>query len=66
MLVAPCVGAWIETLLRLRAAADSLVAPCVGAWIETEQALARVSTLKQVAPCVGAWIETIGGRAQNV
>ena len=33
--VAPYVGAWIETFLRLASLSISWVAPYVGAWIET-------------------------------
>ena len=33
--VAPHVGAWIETFLRLSPVGGSGVAPHVGAWIET-------------------------------
>ena len=35
MLVAPHVGAWIETILRLTGVSSAKVAPHVGAWIET-------------------------------
>ena len=34
-MVAPCVGAWIETVAGILYAAAQGVAPCVGAWIET-------------------------------
>ena len=34
-LVAPYVGAWIETLAVMPVKASVLVAPYVGAWIET-------------------------------
>ena len=37
MLVAPYVGAWIETLIRLDCSKSELVAPYVGAWIETAE-----------------------------
>ena len=33
--VAPCVGAWIETLRLIGVNLMEVVAPCVGAWIET-------------------------------
>ena len=33
--VAPCVGAWIETPLLVCIQSPHAVAPCVGAWIET-------------------------------
>ena len=33
--VAPLVGAWIETSLRVGLSTKSIVAPLVGAWIET-------------------------------
>ena len=56
-IVAPCVGAWIETHLLLSQHQLHFVAPCVGAWIETKL-LPRTSQVASVAPCVGAWIET--------
>ncbi len=56
-IVAPYVGAWIETRTSSRASASQLVAPYVGAWIETSCPLS-VSALRHVAPYVGAWIET--------
>ena len=34
-IVAPCVGAWIETSYTKGAITAQIVAPCVGAWIET-------------------------------
>ena len=55
--VAPCVGAWIETLLTSKTSASSTVAPCVGAWIETLKKFLE-PLQSDVAPCVGAWIET--------
>ena len=56
-IVAPYVGAWIETAkYQIKRNAQS-VAPYVGAWIETmvENDWKR---LEVVAPYVGAWIET--------
>ena len=36
IIVAPCVGAWIETGIALKYKLQAIrVAPCVGAWIET-------------------------------
>ena len=35
ILVAPRVGAWIETFYAITADGDATVAPRVGAWIET-------------------------------
>ena len=35
MLVTPCVGVWIETVIRQRNNVKSWVTPCVGVWIET-------------------------------
>ena len=60
--VAPCVGAWIETLLGFPDVFDGHVAPCVGAWIETV-AIPKSTASCNVAPCVGAWIET--GRSEE-
>ena len=56
--VAPCVGAWIETSVHSSYSANKSVAPCVGAWIETASLLPS-SHRFLVAPCVGAWIETL-------
>ena len=39
--VAPCVGAWIETLTEQLKEQRLQVAPCVGAWIETETKAGR-------------------------
>ena len=56
-MVAPHVGAWIETPAPRPRHECLLVAPHVGAWIETpgETNTVKIST---VAPHVGAWIET--------
>ncbi len=40
-IVAPCVGAWIETHNLVNVCPSQLVAPCVGAWIETTGASGR-------------------------
>ena len=56
-LVAPHVGAWIETKLTVRNDSGVAVAPHVGAWIETTS-LSTYISLDGVAPHVGAWIET--------
>ena len=56
-MVAPYVGAWIETDVQLQKIENGLVAPYVGAWIETFYP-DKVFTLSGVAPYVGAWIET--------
>ena len=57
ILVAPYVGAWIETLYTLENIMASNVAPYVGAWIETLVCVASAAE-RCVAPYVGAWIET--------
>ncbi len=36
--VTPCVGVWIEIVLRVKAAATGFVTPCVGVWIEIRRA----------------------------
>ena len=41
-LVAPCMGAWIETNEFRTTAVDSGVAPCMGAWIETQMINANI------------------------
>ena len=55
--VAPRVGAWIETKNIASVYDPSKVAPRVGAWIETTRSF-RLSRIPRVAPRVGAWIET--------
>ena len=57
-MVAPYVGAWIETYSMPNTSSHSPVAPYVGAWIETVNKLTSEGSLK-VAPYVGAWIETL-------
>ncbi len=59
-MVAPHVGAWIETCVAISALAVIIVAPHVGAWIETPNAKTIIS-VTVVAPHVGAWIETVPG-----
>ena len=56
--VAPCTGAWIETMNSQRRLNPSDVAPCTGAWIETLLSIPDMPDHAQVAPCTGAWIET--------
>ena len=56
-IVAPRVGAWIETDRDFHWWKGCTVAPRVGAWIETLHNWITVSFLF-VAPRVGAWIET--------
>ena len=41
-MVAPLVGAWIETLQQFGTVATFYVAPLVGAWIETSKGLVQV------------------------
>ena len=57
IIVAPYVGAWIETCEIKTCMSRHIVAPYVGAWIETDPI--RLNRLiATVAPYVGAWIET--------
>ena len=58
IIVAPRVGAWIETSKDSSNRKSHHVAPRVGAWIET---LYIILSKKEdlVAPRVGAWIETL-------
>ena len=56
-LVAPRVGAWIETNLGYGPRYYDYVAPRVGAWIETSLFVTNDKN-GWVAPRVGAWIET--------
>ena len=60
LLVAPHVGAWIETHNEDFCSLMASVAPHVGAWIETETCPEH-SCVPTVAPHVGAWIETVRG-----
>ena len=57
IIVAPLVGAWIETVCRGIPHSYRLVAPLVGAWIETVY-FGGGCVCQNVAPLVGAWIET--------
>ena len=57
LVVAPHVGAWIETAVEVQFGVTDDVAPHVGAWIETARASSGI-TRYAVAPHVGAWIET--------
>ena len=56
-MVAPRVGAWIETIAGSAIRNQTAVAPRVGAWIETSPPSCRCGP-PRVAPRVGAWIET--------
>ena len=56
-LVAPRVGAWIETVTVPPGHTSGRVAPRVGAWIETNTPTGWPPD-GRVAPRVGAWIET--------
>ena len=58
VLVAPRVGAWIETQPAPISFSIDYVAPRVGAWIETSDFNINTVT-NTVAPRVGAWIETL-------
>ena len=58
MLVAPHVGAWIETISPQAKYSPFCVAPHVGAWIETLSVPLSLTNFS-VAPHVGAWIETV-------
>ena len=60
-IVAPRVGAWIETASCWDIKPPSPVAPRVGAWIETIS-MSEDDVMKFVAPRVGAWIETLWHR----
>ena len=57
LIVAPHVGAWIETATVMQMYMGQRVAPHVGAWIETIISYDNVGEAF-VAPHVGAWIET--------
>ena len=57
--VTPCVGVWIETMVRCPELTTEAVTPCVGVWIETTLCFVFDGWGK-VTPCVGVWIETWG------
>ena len=48
--VAPHVGAWIETNIRLTVKRSEVVAPHVGAWIETPEQLKQVVDAMESLP----------------
>ena len=58
-MVAPLVGAWIESFIKRSRPKFKSVAPLVGAWIESINNK-LMETLELVAPLVGAWIESNG------
>ena len=62
-IVAPFVGAWIETSEGKKLYKLHKVAPFVGAWIET-CLYGNTSPSAVVAPFVGAWIETQASLSQ--
>ena len=64
-IVAPYVGAWIETTLSTATLSALWVAPYVGAWIETIS-ITRQGKPFMVAPYVGAWIETCNKRRAQI
>ena len=49
--VAPRVGAWIETTIIINTVMVGIVAPRVGAWIETSYARGNASRRFSRAPC---------------
>ena len=49
--VAPRVGAWIETSLQKQVDEFGKVAPRVGAWIETDNAAKSLSIISGRTPC---------------
>ena len=57
-IVAPFMGAWIETsMVSAKALGSPRVAPFMGAWIETSPSRCPFGRA-EVAPFMGAWIET--------
>ena len=66
LLVAPRVGAWIETYLKDVYQPYFLVAPRVGAWIETNKVKEFISPLKSpLAWGRGLKLDTVFTRATN-
>ena len=51
LLVAPHVGAWIETLEQALSCRSNFVAPHVGAWIETSRAMNYQLPKRSRTPC---------------
>ena len=64
-MVAPRVGAWVETRPQSWLCAINPVAPRVGAWVET-RAWHNAMGYTYVAPRVGAWVETIRPRRRSL
>ena len=61
-MVAPCVGAWIETFVTAdNGPIDTLSRPAWARGLKPRSRLAPTSS-GNVAPCVGAWIETSPGK----
>ena len=58
--VAPCMGAWIETLIRLKFCHSTRSRTLYGC-VDWNYSSLLVSARWWVAPCMGAWIETIIG-----
>ena len=50
VIVAPLVGAWIETEMLLTSLGIPQVAPLVGAWIETYDGMSRTAPLNSRTP----------------
>ena len=61
VLVAPRVGAWIETLLALIPIEQGKVAPRVGAWIETQ----RYATYDGIQASHPVWVRGLKHRLRG-
>ena len=57
-IVAPCMGAWIETFVKMLISYNNMSHPV---WVRGLKHFQLYYHLHQylVAPCMGAWIETI-------
>ena len=59
-LVAPCAGAWIETIAGSYVYRPATSPPARGRGLKHDLPTKRIAR-SIVAPCAGAWIETCGG-----
>ena len=57
--VAPLVGAWIETMISARSLRQWRVAPLVGAWIETDTSSCRLAPQCHRLSCCGADLKSL-------
>ena len=61
MEVTPCVGVWIETLMKAKQLPNHIVTPCVGVWIETGGAAASAAPPRHTLRGCVDWNEQVQG-----